>query len=264
MECATGTIGTAGCGTRCWHSRPSSPPAIATRRSPFRGFLLRAATGDPAALQIMYGIGGERRLTEFELPHLPGYEGSKPVRVGNAASEQFQLDVYGEVIGVLAIGVEAIGEVDERLWTRWRGVVEYLETIWRLPDDGIWEARGPQHHYTYLEGDGLGRVRPRREGRRALRAGGADRSLGAGPRRENSRRVCEKGYEDRGAADLHPGLRIEGARRQRPQHPHSSASCPGPTIASPAPSTRFPVSLGGGGFVLALFDRRDRRRVARR
>jgi GH15 family glucan-1,4-alpha-glucosidase len=115
----------------------------------FRGFMLRAATGDPAALQIMYGIGGERRLTEFELPHLPGYEGSKPVRVGNAASEQFQLDVYGEVIGVLAMGVEAIGEVDERFWPRWRAVVEYLETIWRLPDDGIWEARGPQRHYTY-------------------------------------------------------------------------------------------------------------------
>jgi GH15 family glucan-1,4-alpha-glucosidase len=115
----------------------------------FRDFLLRAGTGDPAAIQIMYGIGGERRLTEFELPHLPGYEGSAPVRVGNAASEQFQLDVYGEVVGVLAVGVDAVGQIDERLWPRWRGVVEYLETIWRRPDDGIWEARGPQRHYTY-------------------------------------------------------------------------------------------------------------------
>jgi GH15 family glucan-1,4-alpha-glucosidase len=69
----------------------------------FRDFVLRVATGDPAAMQIMFGVGGERRLTEFELPHLPGYEGSRPVRVGNAASEQFQLDVYGELAAVGAI-----------------------------------------------------------------------------------------------------------------------------------------------------------------
>ncbi|HEX4304859.1 MAG TPA: glycoside hydrolase family 15 protein [Solirubrobacterales bacterium] len=115
----------------------------------FRDYLYRVATGDPAAIQIMYGVGGERRLTEFELPELPGYEGSKPVRVGNAASEQFQLDIYGEVCGVMAIGAEALGEVDERFWPRWRGFVDYVESIWRLPDDGIWEARGPQRHYTY-------------------------------------------------------------------------------------------------------------------
>src|SRR3954454_12852707 len=72
----------------------------------FRNYLLRVGTGDPAAIQIMYGIGGERRLTEFELEHLPGYEGSRPIRVGNAASEQFQLDVYGEVAGVMSIGAE--------------------------------------------------------------------------------------------------------------------------------------------------------------
>src|ERR671912_2746287 len=99
----------------------------------FRDFLLRVGTGDPAAAQIMYGIGGERRLTEFELPHLPGYEGSKPVRVGNAASEQFQLDVYGEVAGVMFIGAEAIGAIETRLWPRWRAIVEHVETIWRRP-----------------------------------------------------------------------------------------------------------------------------------
>ena len=115
----------------------------------FRDFLLRVGTGDPAAIQIMYGIGGERRLTEFEVPHLPGYEGSSPVRVGNAASEQFQLDVYGEVAAVMAIGADRLGQIDTRLWPRWRAIIEYLETIWRQPDDGIWEARGPQRHYTY-------------------------------------------------------------------------------------------------------------------
>jgi GH15 family glucan-1,4-alpha-glucosidase len=115
----------------------------------FRDFLLRAGTGNPEATQIMYGIRGERRLTEFELPQLPGYEGSRPVRVGNAASEQFQLDVYGEVVGVMFIRADRLGWIERRYWPRWRGVIEYVETIWRKPDEGIWEARGPQRHYTY-------------------------------------------------------------------------------------------------------------------
>jgi GH15 family glucan-1,4-alpha-glucosidase len=115
----------------------------------FRDFLLRVGTGDPASVQIMYGIGGERRLTEFELEELPGYEGSKPVRVGNAASEQFQLDVYGEVVAVAYLGTTVRGEFEEALWPRWRTVVEYVEEIWREPDDGIWESRGPRRHYTY-------------------------------------------------------------------------------------------------------------------
>jgi GH15 family glucan-1,4-alpha-glucosidase len=115
----------------------------------FRDFLLRVGTGDPTTIQIMYGIGGERRLTEFELPELPGYEDSKPVRIGNAASEQFQLDVYGEVTGVMFAGAEVIGRIEKRLWPRWRAIIEHVETIWRRPDDGIWEARGPQRHYTY-------------------------------------------------------------------------------------------------------------------
>jgi GH15 family glucan-1,4-alpha-glucosidase len=115
----------------------------------FRDFLVRVGTGDPSKIQIMYGIGGERRLTEFELEELPGYEASRPVRVGNAASEQFQLDVYGEVAAVMFLGAEALGRIEPRFWPRWRAVIEHVETIWRQPDDGIWEARGPQRHYTY-------------------------------------------------------------------------------------------------------------------
>ena len=115
----------------------------------FRDYLLRVATGDPSKIQIMYGLRGERRLTEFELPDLPGYEGSRPVRVGNAASEQFQLDVYGEVVGVAAVSAEHLGAPDPRLWRRWLKLIEYVEGIWREPDDGIWEARGPRRHYTY-------------------------------------------------------------------------------------------------------------------
>jgi GH15 family glucan-1,4-alpha-glucosidase len=97
----------------------------------------------------MYGVGGERRLSEFGLGDFPGYEGSKPVRIGNAASEQFQLDVYGEVLGVAYIGVQALGRIEEAMWPRWRTVVEHVETIWSEPDDGIWESRGPRQHYTY-------------------------------------------------------------------------------------------------------------------
>ena len=115
----------------------------------FRDFMLHTATGDPSKLQIMYAIAGERRLTEFELPELPGYEGSSPVRIGNAASEQFQLDVYGEVLNVAYLGVQLRGRMEPKLWPRWRKAIEYVETIWREPDDGIWESRGPRRHYTY-------------------------------------------------------------------------------------------------------------------
>jgi GH15 family glucan-1,4-alpha-glucosidase len=121
----------------------------ATEAMAFRDFLLRVATGDPASLQIMYGVGGERRLSEFELPHLPGYEASRPVRVGNAASEQFQLDVYGEVIAVGHVAAMHLEAVEPRLWPRWRALTDHVATVWREPDDGIWEARGPRRHYTY-------------------------------------------------------------------------------------------------------------------
>jgi GH15 family glucan-1,4-alpha-glucosidase len=115
----------------------------------FRDFLLRVGTGHPAKIQIMYGIRGERRLTEFQLPDLPGYEGSRPVRVGNAASEQFQLDVFGEVFAVAALGVDLIGHIEPDLWPRWSAIVEHVGGVWREPDDGIWESRGPRRHYTY-------------------------------------------------------------------------------------------------------------------
>jgi GH15 family glucan-1,4-alpha-glucosidase len=115
----------------------------------FRDFLLRVGTGDPTTVQIMYGIRGERRLTEFVLEELPGYERSRPVRIGNAASEQFQLDVYGEVLGVGFLGTKIVGRIEKELWPRWRTIVDYVETIWRQPDDGIWESRGPRRHYTY-------------------------------------------------------------------------------------------------------------------
>jgi GH15 family glucan-1,4-alpha-glucosidase len=115
----------------------------------FSNYIQRVATGDPAELQIMYGVGGERRLTEFELDEFPGYEDSRPVRIGNAASEQFQLDVYGELAIASYLGSELIGGPPVERWSRWINVVEFVESVWREPDDGIWEARGEKHHFTF-------------------------------------------------------------------------------------------------------------------
>jgi len=115
----------------------------------WRHWLLRAVAGDPADLQIMYGVAGERRLTEFEVPWLAGYEGSTPVRIGNAASEQLQLDVYGEVMDALyQARVHGLG-MDHHAWELERTLLSYLETTWRLPDEGIWEIRGERRHFVH-------------------------------------------------------------------------------------------------------------------
>jgi GH15 family glucan-1,4-alpha-glucosidase len=115
----------------------------------WRTWLLRAAAGDPADLQIMYGVGGERRLTELELPWLPGYEGSRPVRIGNAATEQLQLDVYGEVMDALHQGRVHELEASREAWALQRRVLAHLEHAWKEPDDGIWEVRGGRRHFTH-------------------------------------------------------------------------------------------------------------------
>jgi len=115
----------------------------------FSDWLLRAAAGHPSQANIMYGIAGERLLPEAELPWLPGYEKSSPVRIGNAASEQFQLDIYGEVMDAGHIGREVAGQLDPARWEREKAVLEFLESAWREPDDGIWEVRGPSRHFTH-------------------------------------------------------------------------------------------------------------------
>src|ERR671937_2731546 len=115
----------------------------------WRTWLLRAAAGDPAAIQIMYGVAGERRITELELPWLPGYEGSKPVRTGNAAMTQFQLDVYGEVMDALHQGRTHALETSLEAWALQRHLLGHLEHAWKEPDEGIWEVRGPRRHFTH-------------------------------------------------------------------------------------------------------------------
>jgi GH15 family glucan-1,4-alpha-glucosidase len=115
----------------------------------WRKWLLRAVAGDPTQLHIMYGIGGERRLSEFELPWLPGYEDSAPVRVGNAASGQLQLDVYGELMDSLYHGRHVGLDGMDAAWNLQRLLVGHLESIWENPDEGIWEIRGPRRHFTH-------------------------------------------------------------------------------------------------------------------
>ncbi|HEY8551292.1 MAG TPA: glycoside hydrolase family 15 protein [Vicinamibacterales bacterium] len=115
----------------------------------WRNWLLRAVAGDPASLQIMYGLAGERRLPELELPWLPGYEGSRPVRIGNAAARQLQLDVYGEVMDALHLARRAGVPPDAASWALQRALICYLEKAWRQPDEGIWEVRGARRHFTH-------------------------------------------------------------------------------------------------------------------
>ena len=115
----------------------------------WREWLQRAAAGSPREMQIMYGLRGERRLTEWEAGWLPGYAGSKPVRVGNAAHEQFQLDVYGEVMDAFEQARKGGIAASESGWALQRALVDHVERVWQEPDSGIWETRGPRQHFVY-------------------------------------------------------------------------------------------------------------------
>ena len=112
-------------------------------------WLLRAVAGDPSQLQIMYGAAGERGLPEIELRHLKGYEGSRPVRIGNAASEQFQLDVYGELMDAMHLARHVGLRTGANSWHLQLHVLEFVEKHWMEPDEGIWEIRGPRRHFTH-------------------------------------------------------------------------------------------------------------------
>ncbi len=117
--------------------------------SDWRDWLLRAIAGSPDGPQSLYGVAGERRVTELELPWLEGYEGSRPVRVGNAACTQFQLDVYGESLDALYQARSAGLPPLDDAWSLCRRLLERLEDVWREPDEGIWEVRGPRRHFTH-------------------------------------------------------------------------------------------------------------------
>jgi len=112
-------------------------------------WLLRAVAGSPDDVQTMYGVAGERRLDEYEIPWLPGYEGASPVRVGNAAVGQLQLDVYGEVLDAFYVARRAGLVTSAETWDLECALVFHLEKIWREPDEGIWEVRGGPKHFTH-------------------------------------------------------------------------------------------------------------------
>ncbi len=115
----------------------------------WREWLLRAVAGDPADLQIMYGLHGERRLPEMELPWLKGYENSTPVRIGNGAAGQLQLDVWGEVLECLALTRTSLLTHSDDSWDIQTSLMTHLESVWDMPDNGLWEMRGPQRHFTH-------------------------------------------------------------------------------------------------------------------
>jgi GH15 family glucan-1,4-alpha-glucosidase len=115
----------------------------------WREWLVRAVAGSPEQMRIMYGVAGERRIPEWEIDWLPGYEGSAPVRLGNAAAAQLQLDVYGELIDALYQGCKAGLSRHDVAWDLQRALLGHLEKVWIQPDEGIWEVRGPPRHFTY-------------------------------------------------------------------------------------------------------------------
>jgi GH15 family glucan-1,4-alpha-glucosidase len=171
---------------------------VAEARS-WRNWLLRAIAGQPELMQIMYGSAGETRITEFELPWLPGFRGSAPVRVGNKAAEQFQLDVYGEVMDTMYLSARSGVPSDPIAWGFQKHLMAALEHRWKEPDEGIWEVRGPRRHFTHSK------IMAWVAADRAVRS--VERFGLEGPvdtwkqlREEIHREVCEHGYDpNRGA-----------------------------------------------------------------
>jgi GH15 family glucan-1,4-alpha-glucosidase len=161
----------------------------------WRNWLLRAVAGDPADLQIMYGLAGERRLAETELSWLGGYAGSVPVRVGNDAAYQLQLDVYGEVIDSLFLARAAGLKSERHAWNIQLSLLGFLESKWREPDEGLWEVRGPRRHFVHSK------VMAWVAADRAVRTLESDPTLRGDATRWRAMRdevhqeVCEKGFD---------------------------------------------------------------------
>ncbi|MCL6669645.1 glycoside hydrolase family 15 protein [Streptomyces panaciradicis] len=161
----------------------------------WRNWLLRAVAGDPADLQIMYGLAGERRLPETELPWLSGFDGSAPVRIGNEAVNQLQLDVYGEVMDSLALARRSGLPPRPHMWSIQRALMDWLCDEWRQPDEGLWEVRGGRRHFVHSK------IMVWVAADRAVRTLEEEPDLGGdldrwrALREEVHQEVCEKGYD---------------------------------------------------------------------
>jgi GH15 family glucan-1,4-alpha-glucosidase len=186
----------------CW-LRDSTLTLSCLLRSGFRDeavawldWLLRSIAGDPADLQALYGLAGQRLLHESEALWLPGYQGSQPVRFGNAAVNQLQLDVYGEVLDTLHLALRAGIPIQHHMWSLVNSLMSYLGEHWREPDDGVWEVRGSRRHFVHSK------VMAWVAADRALRMAhmlGLNGSVGRwmGMRREVHQEVCREGWDDR-------------------------------------------------------------------
>lgn len=186
----------------------------------WRTWLLRAVAGDPADLQIMYGLAGERNLPEYELEHLAGYADSRPVRVGNDAATQYQADVVGEVLVTLAAAREAGLQDSEFSWPLEKHLVRFAAEQFERPDNGIWEIRGESHHFTHSRVMMWGVIRSRCASRRVARARRAERAVAAP------------------AASPSGGDRFAGNSTSRPLHPvlrHGRGGC----LSLTAPASRL-------------------------
>ncbi|MGW5847506.1 glycoside hydrolase family 15 protein [Streptomyces sp. NPDC055254] len=161
----------------------------------WRAWLLRAVAGDPADLQIMYGIAGERRIPEADLPWLRGYADSAPVRIGNAAVDQLQLDVYGEVLDSLHLARATGLAAEAHAWKIQLALLDFLERNWKRPDEGLWEVRGPRRHFVHSK------VMAWVAADRAVKALERDPLIPGDVERWRAMRaavhadVCEKGYD---------------------------------------------------------------------
>ncbi|KUO22583.1 glycoside hydrolase family 15 protein [Streptomyces dysideae] len=161
----------------------------------WRNWLLRAVAGDPADLQIMYGLAGERRLSEFQVPWLPGFAGSTPVRIGNDAVNQLQLDVYGEVMDSLSLARRSGLSAKPQMWAIQAALMEWLRSEWQQPDEGLWEVRGGRRHFVHSK------VMVWVAADRAVRALEHDPELQGdldgwrAMRDEVHREVCDKGFD---------------------------------------------------------------------
>jgi GH15 family glucan-1,4-alpha-glucosidase len=192
--------------------------------SAWREWLLRTVAGAPEQLQSMYGVAGERRLPELTLDWLPGYAGSAPVRIGNAAVTQLQLDVYGEVMDAFHQARRAGIPSDPLAWRVQRTLLDFLESKWHEPDEGVWEVRGPRQHFTHskiMAWVAFDRAVKAVEAVGRRRTG---RALAPAPSRHSRRGLCE-GLRPR-QAGVHAGLWLAGA------------GC----VAAGGPAGRFPAS----------------------
>ncbi len=163
----------------------------------WRDWLIRAVAGDPSKIQIMYGLAGERRLPEMELPWLAGFEGSRPVRIGNGAADQLQIDVYGEVMDAMHHARLSGMEPDHEAWQIQKAMLDWLEGNWQLPDEGIWEVRGGRAQFTYSK---LMAWVAFDRGIRAVESHQlpGDTALWRARRREIRDEICERAVDQRG------------------------------------------------------------------